>query len=185
MKPRYLALLTLALCTALPLSAQDNVPTSGIWYGVATSAGSAKLSCDLCDTTRDLGGSVELSFGAWANPALRVGVDGGAWTRSDGDVREKVYSTGVVASIYPRPGSGLHLIGGLGWAGFRAEEFSYDAVRLRLGAGWDLPLTESWVAGNSITLDGASFGSLNNAGTPVAESVGLSVARFTLYIRRR
>lgn len=186
MKANLLAALAFLVCAA-PAAAQrsDAGSPTGLWYGVAASAGSTRLSCDLCDTSRDLGGSLEVSFGAWAGPKLRVGVDGGFWTRSDNNVRETVYSSGVVASIYPRPGSGLHLIGGLGWVGFRAEDFTYDAVRLRLGAGWDLPLTQEWVAGNRITVDGASFGSLQNGDTPIAESVGLSVVRFTLYIRRR
>ena len=54
-------------------------------------------------------------------------------------------------------GAGLHLVAGLGWSGYRAELITYDAVRMSLGAGWDLPLTGSWVVGNRIMLDAASF----------------------------
>lgn len=183
MKLTTVALLGLAL-VATPVAAQDG-SSAGLWLDIAASAGSARLSCDLCESGRDLGGSVEVGVGAWAHPRLRVGIDAGALTRSDNNARETVYSSGVVAALYPRPASGLHLIAGLGWVGFRAEQFTYDAPRLRLGAGWDLPLTSGWVAGNRITVDGASFASLQNGGASVAESVGLSVVRFTLYIRRR
>ena len=179
-----LGLILAASLVAAPAAAQVGQNT-GLWVDISASAGSSRLTCDLCDTDRDLGGSIEYAFGAWAHPTLRVGVDLGFYTRSDNNARETVYSSGVLAAAYPRPGSGLHLIGGLGWAGFRAEDFSYDAVRLRLGAGWDLPITTTWVAGNRITVDAASFGSLQNGDQTAVESVGLSVVRFTLYIRRR
>lgn len=182
MKLTTITLLGLVLMAA-PAAAQDGRP-SGLWLDIAAAAGSAHLTCDLCESERDLGGSVEIGFGAWAHPTLRVGLDAGVWTRSDNNTRETVYSSGVIAAVYPRPTSGLHLIAGLGWAGLRAEDFTYDAARLRLGAGWDLPLTAGWVAGNRITVDGASFGSLRSGSSTAVESVGLSVVRFTLYIRR-
>jgi hypothetical protein len=116
---------------------------------------------------------------------LRVGIDGGVWANEDGDVRETVYRAGLVAQLHPRPGSGLHLVGGLGWSGYRAELFNYDAVRLTLGAGWDLPLTEGWVVGNRVLLDAASFASWDNEVGSVVSSVGLSVLTFGMYLRRR
>jgi len=96
-----------------------------------------------------------------------------------------VYSAGFAAELYPDPTSGLHLIGGLGWVGMRAEDFEYDAVRLLVGAGWDLPLTGSWSVGQRVTLDAASFGALRVDGEPVVESVGLSVVRVSAFLRHR
>ena len=107
------------------------------------------------------------------------------WTHGDGEVRESVYRAGLTAQLHPRAGSGLHVLAGLGWSGYRAEGFGYDAARLTLGAGWDLPLGGPWVLGNSVTLDAASFGSLRNEAAQVASSVGLSVVRFGVYIRRQ
>ena len=110
------------------------------------------------------------------------------------DFRETVYTAGVVAEIHPRAGSGLHLIGGLGWSGYRAGNvdadpdelgFHYNAPRLRLGIGWDLPLGASWSVGNRVTLDASSLGTLTNEGAPVANAVGLSLVRFGIYLRRR
>jgi hypothetical protein len=132
--------------------------------------------------------------GTYATPSVRVGLDVGGWTFRDDDFREKVYTAGVIAEVYPRAGSGLHLIGGLGWTGYRANDvdadedqlgFSYNGVRLRLGAGWDFPLTPAWSVGNRVTIDASSLGTLNDEGQPIAESVGLSLVRFGIYLRYR
>ncbi len=143
------------------------------------------LSCTVCDPERELGPSVGVAFGTYADSRLRVGLEGGLWANDDGEVRESVYRGGIVAQLHPRPDSGLHLVAGLGWSGYRAELITYDAVRLSLGAGWDLPLTEGWVVGNRVMLDAASFGSLQNDVGEVASSVGLSVVTLGLYLRRR
>ena len=123
-----------------------------------------------------------------------MGIDLGGFTFRDGDFRESVFTAGVHAAVYPRASSGLHLIGGLGWTGYRAgdtdpepeeEGFHYDALRLRLGLGWDFPLTGGWDVGNQLLLDASSLGTLNDEGNPIAESVGLSVVRFSVHLRRR
>jgi hypothetical protein len=157
----------------------------GFWWSVSAYAGGARLTCDLCDLGRDLGPALGVAIGAYASPAARVGIEAGGWTHQEGDVRETAYTGALVAEVHPRPRSGLHLIGGLGWIGYRAEAFHYDAVSLRLGLGWDLPLSASWVVGNRLTLDAASFGTLSADDTPVARAVGLSVVRFGVYLRQR
>ena len=171
---------------------QDRSQLGGLWWSASAAAAGARLTCDICDPTRDGGPAVEAAFGAYATPAVRVGVDGGGWTFRDGDFREKIYTAGVVAEVHPRGASGLHLIGGLGWSGYRAgdteapadeEGFHYNAVRLRLGVGWDLPLTTTWSVGNRVTLDASSLGTLHDDGTPIARSVGLSVVRAAVYLR--
>jgi hypothetical protein len=167
--------------------------SGGVWWSLSVAAAGARLTCDICDPSRDGGPSVEAAVGTYASPAVRVGVEGGGWTFRDGDFREKVYTAGMVAEVHPRATSGLHLIGGLGWSGYRArdvdaspdEGFRYDAVRLRLGVGWDLPLTGSWTVGNRLTLDASSLGTLHDGDAPIARAAGLSVIRFGIYLRRR
>lgn len=169
--------------------------SGGIWVSVSAAAAGARLTCDLpCDETRDAGPSLEAALGTYATPWVRVGIDGSAWTFRDEDFREEIWTAGVVAELHPRPGSGLHLIGGLGWTGYRANDvdpdpedvgFRYDALRLRLGVGWDLPMSPSWSVGNRVTVDASSLGTLHNEGAPIAESVGLSVVRFAFYVRHR
>ena len=200
MHPRLSALITLALAgtifppTSLHAQSSASVTDAGMWGSISAAAGGARLACDICDPTRDGGPALEVAFGTHASPTVRVGIDGGGWTFRDGDFRETVYTAGVVAEIHPRPGSGLHLIGGLGWSGYRANDvdadpdeqgFRYDGVRLRLGLGWDLPLAGSWSVGNRVTLDASSLGTLHDEGVPIARSVGLSLVRFGVYLRRR
>jgi hypothetical protein len=157
----------------------------GLWWGVGVGGGGTRLTCDLCETSRELGPAVEVAVGAWAGPSLRVGVEAGMWSHDDQGVRENVLRAGIVGLAYPRPGSGLHLIGGAGWSGYRADAFAYDAVRVSMGLGWDLRLTRGWVVGNRVTLDASSFGSLRNGGTAVVRGVGLSTVRFGVYLDRR
>jgi hypothetical protein len=169
--------------------------SGGIWWSASAAAAGVRLACDApCDPSRDKGPAIEGAIGTYATPAVRVGLDVGAWTFRDDDFREKVYTAGVMAEVHPRSGSGLHVIGGLGWTGYRAGEvdadpdelgFTYNAVRLRLGVGWDFPLWSEWTVGNRVTLDASSLGTLSDEGAPIANSVGLSVVRVGIYLRYR
>ena len=191
-------ILPIALGLLLPgaaLDAQSIEPENeGLWIEASLGAAGARLTCDICDPSRDRGQTLGLAFGTRANDATRVGVDLGGFTFRDGDFRESVFTAGIHAAVYPTPQSGLHLVGGLGWTGYRAGDvdaepdddgFAYDAVRLRLGLGWDFPLTSGWDVGNQLLLDASSLGTLNDEGSPIAESVGLSVVRFSIHLRRR
>ena len=163
----------------------DAASPGGLWWELSAGGGGMRLTCTLCDPSRELGPAVSGAFGAYGGPGVRVGLEFGAWANDDEDIRETVRRAGVVAHVHPWEGRGVHLIGGVGWSGYRAELFTYDAVRLTLGAGWDLPLTGDWVVGNRVLLDAASFASLNNEEGTVASSVGLSVLSFGVYVRRR
>ena len=200
MNPKSLGLLALVVvCTLLPATpilAQSDASVAanaGAWWSASVAYGGARLTCDICDPTRDAGPAIEMAIGAYASPAVRVGLEAGGWTFLEGDFRETVLTAGVVAEVHPRQDSGLHLIGGMGWTGYRAndvdavddEGFRYDALRVRLGVGWDLPLTRNWVVGNRVTLDSSSFGTLKDEDTDVDNRVGLSLVRFGIYIRRR
>jgi hypothetical protein len=191
-----LCLVGLGALLPAPSLAQPVAGAGGVWWSASVAAAGARLTCgDVpCDPTRDAGPAVEAAIGTYATPFVRVGFDGGAWTFRDGDFRESVYTAGLVAEVHPRARSGLHIIGGLGWTGYRANDvdadedelgFHYNALRLRLGAGWDFPLTSSWSVGNRLTLDASSLGTLSDEGQPVATSVGLSLVRFGIYLRYR
>jgi len=106
--------------------------TSDLWWTASAALQGSRLTCDLCETGRDLGPALGFGIGAHASASVRVGLDGSFATTMDDGARESIYGAGVVAELHPRPTSGLHLIGGLGWAGYRAGDFSYDALRLRL-----------------------------------------------------
>lgn len=186
---RRLVALLWALSMPLPSAVAGQVasdPTvGGTWWEVSAAAGATRLSCLVCDRAREMGPALGVALGAYANPRLRIGIEGGAWTAGQDDDREHVYRAGLVAQLHPNAGSGLHLIAGFGWSGYRLEEITYDAAHLTLGAGWDLPLTGSWVVGNRFTLDASSHAALKNGGTDIESPVGLSVLRFGVYLRKR
>lgn len=182
-----LGLVAMLLC-AVPGAGQtaaDGATESGYWWAATVGAGSTRFTCDLCTPERDSGPWAGLAVGASASEAVKVGVEGGFWTHLDDGTREWVYRAGIVAHVYPRVGSGLHLIGGGGWSAYRAEDIRYDAGRLTVGLGWDLPLTPGWVVGNSVTLDAASFGSLKNDEVTIDRDVGVSVLRIGVFLKRR
>jgi hypothetical protein len=156
-----------------------------VWWTATIAGHASRLTCDLCETGRDLGAAAGFAVGTYAGRRTRVGLDLGYATGTGDGVRESVVSAGVVAELYPLVGKGLHLIGGLGWAGYRAEDFEYNAIRVRLGVGWDLALGGSWVVGNRLTYDASSFGTLRAEGAPVVHGVGLGTAQFGLYVGRR
>lgn len=180
------ALVPLAAAWAHPARAQaPGAVGSGMWWEAAVGTGGSRLTCRTCEPERELGATLSAALGAYASPRLRVGLDASGWTNEDEGTRESVYRAGLVAQLHPRAGSGLHLVAGIGWSGYRAGAITYDAPRLTLGAGWDLPLAGSWVAGNRVTLDASSFASIRNDGTPVERSVGLSVVQIAVYVRKR
>ncbi len=197
---RFLSYGQLLLCTALlltatpmgasPLTAQnpDQTRDAGgsrsLWWGVSVGGGGTRLTCDICQPKRDLGPSANVSVGAHASENLRVGVEGGGWSHDDDGEREKVYRVGVVAQLSPLVGRGLYLLGGFGWSGYRAGGFRYDAPRISVGAGWDLPVTGSWIIGSQLVLDASSFGSLKNEEDIVARRVGLSTIRLSIHLRQ-
>ena len=143
-------------------------PRSGTWWAVGLGAGALRFTCDLCAEERDRGPSLLVMLGAYAGPRLRVALEGGGWTRDDDGVREALYRAGVTGFFHPREDSGLHLLAGLGWVGYRADELRYDSGSLSVGLGWDFPILSDWTLGNALRIDAGSFGSFKNDGDRVA-----------------
>lgn len=184
LRPLAAALVLAVLLVPSDGAAQETV-TRGLWWSAGVGAGGARVTCDLCAASRDVGPAARVSLGATARPGLRVGLTGGLWTHDDGDVRENVWSAGLVAQQRLRPGSRIHLDGGLGWAGYRADAFRYDAVELTLGVGYDIPVTGAWVVTNGLAIGVSSFGRLKRDERVAARDVSLSVVRFELTVGRR
>jgi hypothetical protein len=155
-----------------------------IWVELSAGGGASRLSCEICEAERESGPTVDLTFGAYATPRIRVGVQSGFWTHADEGVRETTYRAGVIAHLHPTTRSGLFVITGVGWSGYRAGVFRTDTARLTLGAGWDLPLAPGWRVGNTLALDATQFGSLKRQDTTLARGVGLSVLRLGVFLRR-
>lgn len=184
-----------ALCVILPLAvpaaaqvdAEMEVGANdrdGLWWSASVGGGGTRLTCDLCQRSRDLGPTLTAALGAHASDRLRIGIEAGGWTHEESDdTRETAYRLGLIAHLAPNIGSGLYLLGGFGWSGYRAEDFRMDAPRVTLGLGWDLPLARRWVIGNELALDGAAYGSLQNDDILVDRPVGMSTVRFSVQVR--
>jgi hypothetical protein len=155
-----------------------------IWVELSAGGAASRLSCEICEADRETGPTVDLALGAYATPRVRVGVQSGFWTHEDEGFRETTYRAGVVAHLYAKRGSGLFVLGGLGWSGYRAGDFRTETARLTLGAGWDLSLAPGWQVGNTLALDATAFGSLKRQDTTLARGVGLSVLRLGVFLRR-
>jgi hypothetical protein len=154
------------------------------WMGASVGGAGARLTCDLCDVAREVGPTAEVSFGAWARPDLRVGVDAGGWTHDDAGERETALRAGIVAFLRPNLQRGFYFVSGFGWMRYSAGDFRYNAPRLSLGAGWDHLVGDRYRIGNQVTLDATSFGSLKNEDTAVARNVGFSLVRVSIQVHR-
>lgn len=167
-----------------PAAAQE---TPNLWYAAAIGGAGVRLTCDACQAARDVGPQFTLAAGAHANPRVRVGVEIGRWSYEEDAVRETVTSLGLVShlKIGPDPRRGVFVLGGIGWSGYRAGEFSYDAARLTVGVGYDLPFAGRWVVGNVLALDGSAFAPVKNEDVVAMRDVGMSAVRFSLHLRRQ
>lgn len=176
-----------ALCAAVATTAaaQASPTRSPIWYEATLGGSGMRLTCDFCQPARDVGPSATFALGGYGSDRVRLGVELGMWTYGNEDVREHLQSAGVIAHLVPNPRRGLYLIGGFGWSGYRAGEFKYDAPRVTVGAGWDIPAGGKFVVGNVITLDAAAFATLRSGEISVLENVGLSMVRAAVKVRRR
>lgn len=180
------ALWTLALALPPAGAGAQEASTRGLWWRAGVGAGGARVTCDVCSASRDVGPVVRAELGATARPGLRIGLAGGAWTHEAEDrPRETVWNAGLVAHLRLRPGSRIHLDGGLGWAGWRAGDFRYDAAEATVGLGYDLPVAGDWVLTNGVALAASSFGSLRRDGVVAAGGVSLSMLRFEVSVGRR
>ena len=126
-----------------------------------------------------------LAGGVQASPRVRVGIEVTHWTYKQESVREKMYGGGLVAQLTPDPTRGLYLQAGLGWSGYRAGEFSYDAPRVTVALGWDVAVFGRFAMGSVVALDAASFAPFKNGDVTVVENVGLSAVRAAIHLRRR
>lgn len=158
---------------------------SRLWYEATVGGAGARLSCGICAAQRDVGASVTGAVGAYASPKLRVGLELARWSYRDNGVREHMSGLSMVGHYLPQPDGRLYLLGGAGWTQYRAAEFRYDAPRITLGVGYDLPAFGKFVVGNVVALDLAAFGELRNGDITLVEQVGMSAVRAAVQLRRR
>ena len=167
--------LTAAICVApAVLHAQAN---SGFSLAAGVGAGWGRVSCDVCQTNRDLGPTAFVRAGTSIKPGVRVAGEATIWTHEVEEERENMGAAMAVLYLHPRSGA-LYVKSGLGYVGYRAgESIAMNSVGLQLGAGYDLRLGGLAIT-NYLNLIGSSFGSLKNGTATIAEDVSTTLLQF-------
>jgi hypothetical protein len=146
--PAALALGLLAAAHA-PLEAQrsSTTPRRGLWIGAGMGLGSAQLSCSVCRSGRDGGTTGYLRLGTTIGRNVLVGAETNLWYKSQSQVDYLLAAISGVVYLYPKPGSGLYLKTGAGFAQYSAKDdndkVSSNSIALQVGAGWEVLVTRS------------------------------------------
>jgi hypothetical protein len=162
-----------ALMLAAPLRAQSSTNRN---LSVAAGLGAAwvRVSCDVCQTSRDLGPSGFLRIGKSLRSGVKVAGEITVWTHEVEDERENLGAAMGVLMLHPNDGP-LYVKAGVGYVGYRAgEDIAMNAVGMQVGAGYELRLG-TLALNNYVNLVGSSFGSLKNESTTIADDVGVTL----------
>lgn len=178
---------TLGTLAAIALPSQAAAQSnSGPWWEFGLGAGGVRFACDVCAEDRDAGPVARLAFGGVASSQTRIGIEGTGWTHRDdgGDVRENLFTILGLVILQPdqRP---LSLSGGIGWIGWRADDFSYNALGLKVAAGYSFDVGNNLKVENALALTASSFGSLQNDGEVAEDDVSVSFLSFTVSVTAR
>jgi hypothetical protein len=169
-------LLLAALSLAVPLRAQSS-DDAGLSLGAGVGAGWVRVSCDICQTSRDLGPSAFLRVATAIKPGLRVAGEVTAWTHEAEDLRENLGAAMAVLYVQPHDGA-LYFKTGLGYVGYRAgDNIALNSAGMQLGAGYELRIG-GLALSNYLNLIGSSFGSLKNEDTTIADDVRTTLLQF-------
>lgn len=171
--------------SAQPVPAAESA-RQGAWFSAGVGGGWTRVNCAICRTDRYAGPSAALRFGTTLRPGLLVGGELDGWTRSSDDVRSVLTSGSAAAYVYPDPRRGLFLKAGAGLVHYSLDSDSgTNLFGLLLGAGYDIPLSESLSITNTIGLIASSFGSLRSGTATVAEDVSISLFHVGISLTHR
>lgn len=182
MRMRTMAFVAMAVLA--PSGAVRAQGPESITVTVGAGAGWMRVSCDICQTSRDFGPSVLVDAGKFVRPGLRAAGEALVWTQQVESEREVLGA--LLASLYVHPREGpLYLKGGLGYVGYRAgEEISMNALGLQVGTGYRFELGTLALHGYANLL-GSSFGSLQSEGTTIVPDVSATLLQFGVGVTLR
>ena len=185
-----------------PVSAQAKPTREGGWLSLGVGYGSARVSCDTCQTGRHTDGlDVLLAIGGTPSPHWCAGAMLEVWEHwfPGGDTLKEMTNGTISAYYYPWVRAGLFLEGGLGLADFRMLKGLHEGILFEnadrifvKGFGWsatgaigyDLHLSHHYVLKPRVAYTHGGIGTLHTpAGTPAARrwnqnvlSVGLGLS---------
>ena len=191
MSIRILCLVVVSLLVAPSLSAQ--VPGAGptrrgMWVGVGVGAGSSLVSCAICREDRQGGPSGYIKIGGTVRPALLVGAEGNVWVQGGDELDQYLGALTLAAYLYPRPGSGFFIKGGLSGLRYVASEDGADegeeatatTMGVNLGLGYEFPVRPGFSLVPFLNLVASSFGSLSQNGEQLAGDLNVTLIQFGL-----
>lgn len=158
----------------------------GFWASAGAGAGWARVSCPVCRNERRLGASGYARAGGTPRPGLLVGGELNVWTRQRGGLRENAGALGVVAYLYPRLDSPLHLKAGAAVTRYTAgDDVSLDALGVQLGLGYEFRVAGAWWITNYANLIASSFGRLTLDGETARDDASLTLFQLGVALTRR
>ena len=158
----------------------------GAWFSAGIGGGWTRVNCGICRTDRNAGPAATLRFGTALRPGLLVGAELDGWTRSSDDVRSLITAGSANAYIYPDVRRGLFLKAGAGLVHYRPDgDTGTSLIGVALGAGYDLPITDTFSITNSVGLIASSFGALRSDAGIVADDVSISLLQFNISLTHR
>jgi hypothetical protein len=180
-----------ALC-ASPLMAQAHPQTrEGFTASFGLGAGSAGVTCDGCDSDREIAPSLYLRLGGAYRPNLILGGEINGWSKSEDDAGDEATVTmatvNFVAQWYPQTAGGFFLSGGLGLGSIRTDlrisglgtlTSNTTAFGYQVGTGYDIRLGRNV----SLTPYATFFGTAGGKVEDTDEKIDGNVAQIGLGI---
>lgn len=179
-----LAAVTLALaCQPGSVSAQS--PYEGMWLGLGAGAGSSLVTCAVCIEDREGGPSGYLRIGGTVAPSVLVGGEGTLWVQTGDEQDRLLGSLNGVVLLYPQPGRGFHVKGGLGVLRYQITDGDDEddtarvtSLNVQLGVGYDVPVSPGYSITPFLNVVASSYGSLEQDNDVLADQVNVTLIQF-------
>jgi opacity protein-like surface antigen len=178
-----LALAVLAFTGSL--GAQQAPAHHGPFIGVGLGYGSAKLSCSLCDVSRqgEISGFAKLGFAL--TQQFLIGVEADVW-RDKTTISKQLTSFGLSLWMYPSRTSGFYLKAGGGWSKYSAsdndDEFNTTAFSGQVGVGYEVAVAKSVSVGPYVNFIGTSSSDFRFNDTVIDGSANTSLIQIGMSV---
>jgi len=189
-KPSTLLCLAISIAIlvggAVTLQAQEVPLRRGPFIGFGFGYGSAKLSCNLCQESREgnVSGFAKMGFALTEQFLLGLEVD--AWYDKQ-DVSKLLGSFGLSFWMYPSRASGFYIKAGGGLSKYSAskddDHFKTSALSGQIGVGYDVAISKSVAIGPYANFIGTSSSEFQFNDTVVDGSANSSLIQVGLSVR--
>jgi hypothetical protein len=185
---RAFGLLATLLGLAATLEAQGRHPNTrqGFWVGFGFGSGSVGLDCTDCASDRTGGPSGYIRAGATLSPKILLGVEGNAWSHSQGSLDESIGYGSAIIMWYPSRSGAFYLKLGLGGMSYRGDDgvdvLTATASSASVGLGYEFRVGRNFSVVpylNSLA-SAAVKEQLNGQPNPTNEDISITLVQFGL-----